>query len=69
MTRYISPIMVDSVLGKAMETRGIASRSMADEQMAGIVEEAMVGLRLFVDARRLPEIMLELAEILERAPY
>jgi hypothetical protein len=67
MSRYISPILVDSVLGRAMETKGILRwQASADGAMEAVVEESMKGLRLFVDASRLPELMLDLAEILAR---
>lgn len=64
MGRYISPILVDSVLGKAMQSRGLALSSLSDEAIEKLVEESMIGLRLFVDPRRLPTLMLELTELL-----
>lgn len=66
MARYISPILVDSVLGRAMRTRGVTARTMSDEAIEGIVEESMIGLRLFVEPSRLSGLMIELAEILGR---
>jgi hypothetical protein len=67
MARYISPILVNSVLGKAMESRGIqAAYGLPDGAIEAVVEESMLGLRLFVDPHRLPDLMLELAEILQR---
>jgi len=66
MARYISPILVDSVLHKAMASRGVGTSSCTGDALAGVVEESMVGLRLFVDANSLPTLMLELAEILQR---
>ena len=64
MARYISPILVDSVLGKAMQSRGLVLSSLSDEAIEAVVEESMIGLRLFVDPIRLPSLMLDLAEIL-----
>ena len=66
MAAYISPILVDSVLRRAMELRGVVPRSMSDDALQGVVQESMLGLRLFVEGSRLPDLMLELAEILER---
>jgi hypothetical protein len=64
MARYISPILVDSVLGKAMQSRGLVASMLSDEAIEAVVEESMIGLRLFVDPLRLPALMLELTEIL-----
>ena len=66
MAGYISPILVDSVLGKAMQARGIAADGCSGDALSGVVEESMIGLRLFVDANRLPDLMLELVDILQR---
>jgi len=64
MARYISPILVDSVLGKAMQSRGLILSTLSDEAIEAVVEESMLGLRLFVDPMRLPVLMLELTDIL-----
>jgi hypothetical protein len=62
MRRYISPILVDSVLERALKThppgRGAGS-------LHALTEDCMIGLRLFVKEQDLPALMLELAEILE----
>ncbi len=65
MGRYLSPILVSSVLRKAMSSRGWVSGVPSGEALDGIVSESMVGLRLFVEPSRLPALMVELAEILE----
>jgi hypothetical protein len=66
LRRYLSPIMVDSVLEKAMRQREVApGRTLAPDALAELTGDIMIGLRLFVPAERLPELMLELAEILE----
>lgn len=59
MQRYISTILVDSVLERAMKSQ----RGSMD--LHAITEDCMIGLRLFVNERDLPRLMLELAEILE----
>jgi hypothetical protein len=65
MTRYISPITVDAVLGRSLQASGLSSATLADGKIESVVEEAMIGLRMFVPAGKLPELMVELAEILE----
>lgn len=64
MARYISPILVDSVLGKAMQSRGLVASMLSDDAIEAVVEESMIGLRLFVDPARLPSLMLELTDVL-----
>lgn len=59
MLRYISTILVDSVLERAMRAHPGATN------LHGITEDCMIGLRLFVDDKRLPDLMLELAAVLE----
>lgn len=59
MQRYISSILVDSVLERALRSRPNAS------DLHAITEDCMIGLRLFVEEQELPNLMLELAEVLE----
>jgi hypothetical protein len=59
MLRYISTILVDSVLERAL----VAQHGSGD--LHALTEDCMIGLRLFVNERELPQLMLELAEILE----
>ena len=59
MQRYISSILVDSVLERAMHAHPDAP------DLNAITEDCMIGLRLFVDERRLPDLMVELAAVLE----
>jgi hypothetical protein len=63
MRRYISPILVDSVLTRALETHPVAGRGAG--ALHAVTEDCMIGLRLFVKEQDLPALMLELAEILE----
>ena len=62
---YLSPILVDSVLTRALETRGLTAALVDDSQLAELASDIMVGLRLFVPEARLPALMLALAELLE----
>jgi len=62
---YLSPILVDSVLHKAMTTRRLSPDKVTPAELAEVTSDIMVGLRLFVAEERLPQLMLELAEVLE----
>lgn len=61
---YLSPILVDSVLDRALSARNLTPRSVTDDELEELVSDIMVGLRLFVDEERLPKLMLALAEVL-----
>lgn len=63
---YLSPILVDSVLDKAMRSRNLVPSTLSASALADITGDIMVGLRLFVAAQRLPQLMLDLAEVLEQ---
>lgn len=62
---YLSPILVDSVLDKAMRSRNLVPSTLSASTLAELTGDIMVGLRLFVAAERLPQLMLDLAEVLE----
>ena len=62
---YLSPILVDSVLEKAMHARHMTPATLGEATLADVTSDIMVGLRLFVHADRLPQLMLELAEVLD----
>jgi hypothetical protein len=61
---YLSPILVESVLDRALRARNLSARSLTDAELEELVSDIMVGLRLFVDEERLPKLMLSLAEVL-----
>ncbi len=65
LLKYLSPILVDSVLERALATRRLDAVSLNGAQLAELASDIMVGLRLFVPEERLPTLMLALAEILE----
>ena|SRR5688572_10756885 len=65
MERYISPIIVHGMIENTLANRSLSWSTVADSDVPRLVEDSMVGLRLFVDAPQLPVLMLELAEILE----
>jgi|SRR5215207_8345978 len=62
---YLSPILVDSVLERALLTRRATAGSLNEAELAELASDIMIGLRLFVKAERLPQLMLELADALE----
>jgi hypothetical protein len=65
MERYVSSIIVHGMIEKTLANRGLTWVTVHDSAVPKLVEDSMVGLRLFVDAPRLPSLMLELAEILQ----
>jgi hypothetical protein len=65
LRRYLSPILVSSVLDKAMAARNVTPAILSPAALAEITSDIMIGLRLFVPEDRLPQLMLELAEVLE----
>ena len=64
LLRYLSPILVDSVLSKALKARNLSPATLTGEALIEVTGDIMVGLRLFVQEERLPRLMLELADIL-----
>jgi hypothetical protein len=65
LLKYLSPILVDSVLMRALKSRKLVATSLTDAELAEVASDIMVGLRLFVREDRLPTLMLDLAEVLE----
>jgi hypothetical protein len=65
LLKYLSPILVDSVLTRALKARQLTATSLTSAQLAEVASDIMVGLRLFVPEDRLPTLMLDLAEVLE----
>jgi len=65
LMRYLSPVLVDSVLQRALSARGLTQAKLGGVDLAELTSDMMLGLRMFVAEQRLPVLMLELAEILE----
>jgi hypothetical protein len=65
LRRYISSILLDSVLNRAVAQHSQANLP-PDELLKVVAADCMIGLRLFVPAERLPDLMLEIAELLEK---
>lgn len=68
MDLYLSPILVRGMLDKTLAKRGCTIETADDAVVPAVVEDSMIGLRLFVAPDQLPALMLELAEILETLP-
>jgi hypothetical protein len=64
LRRYISPILLDSVLNRAIAQHA-SDELLPGELLKVVTADCMIGLRLFVPPDRLPDLMLELAELLE----
>jgi hypothetical protein len=65
LTRYLSPILVDSVLQRALAARGGSGTQIEGTALAELAADIMLGLRLFVPEQSLSALMLELAELLD----
>jgi hypothetical protein len=66
LEKYVSPITVRSMLTTALAQREPNQREIDVSNVMEIVGEVMVGLRLFCDKEKLPDLMLELAEFCDR---
>lgn len=64
LLRYLSSILVDSVLDRALAARQLTPASLSSTALSEVTADILVGLRLFVPAARLPDLMVELADIL-----
>lgn len=65
LSKYLSAILVESVLQKSIQSKYNANEPLSAAALAELTGDIMVGLRLFVPAERLPDLMLELAEVLD----
>jgi hypothetical protein len=63
LASYLSPIVVDAVLARAMDSCGVQSARNSEDLMPQIVEECIRGVRLFVEPARLPELISRLRVI------
>jgi len=67
LLRYLSAILVDTVLSQAMFKRGLSKHRLTTHELSELAPDMMLGLRLFVAERKLPELMVELAELLQES--
>ncbi len=68
LIKYLSPVLVDSALERSMNARGLTQLNVETADLSELTSDAMLGLRLFVAESKLAELMLELAEVLEKQP-
>lgn len=66
LERYVSPITVCSMLTSALSQRDPSQREVDVKNLVDVVGEVMVGLRLFCDHEKLPDLMIDLAEFCDR---
>jgi len=62
---YISPLTVDMVLQRTLGAVGASPETLECGQIDVVVETAMVSLRMFVAEGKLPDLMLDLASLVE----
>jgi hypothetical protein len=65
LLRYLSPVLIDSVLTRSMYSRRLSADKLDKAQLAELTSDIMVGLRLFVPEEHLSQLMLDLADVLE----
>ena len=63
---YLSATLVDAVLDRALTARRLLPQQMTEEALQELASDVMVGLRLFVPEQRLSQLMLDLADVLDR---
>jgi hypothetical protein len=63
---YLGPVLLDSELERALAARKLNATSISRAELGELASDIMVGLRLFVPEERLPQLMLDLAELLEQ---
>ncbi|MGC4089243.1 MAG: hypothetical protein QM756_15430 [Polyangiaceae bacterium] len=68
LLRYLSSILVDSVLEKSLKAQKATPETLDATTLAELTGEIMIGLRLFVENDRLPQLMIELAALLDEEP-
>lgn len=66
LRRFVSPMMADSALRKAVAECGTSPTGLEPNQLSMVTEHAMVALRLFCPTERLPELMIALAELCDQ---
>jgi len=66
LERYITRSTAGAMLRTVMADRGIDAGQMTADDLALLVEDVMVGLRLFCNPARLPDLMIDLAELCDR---
>ena len=65
LRRYISSVLLDSVMERALERHSVKALR-GPELYEAVTADCMIGLRMFVSDEELPELMLALGDFLEQ---
>ena len=68
LERYVAPLTVESMVRRSLDRLQMQVGGVTPRNLERVVEEVMVGLRLFCEERKLPQLMLELAELVHGMP-
>lgn len=63
LAHHVSPIMVRSMIAKALFALKLREDQVTSQNLDRVAEEVMVGLRLFCEPSKLPDVMFEIAEL------
>ncbi|MCC6556310.1 MAG: hypothetical protein IT372_25400 [Polyangiaceae bacterium] len=63
LERYITRSTAGAMLKNVISDRGLEQERLSAEDLAAVIEDVMIGLRLFCNPGRLPDLMIELAEL------
>ncbi len=67
LEKYVSALLVHSTLRSALAQCGTSPATFEKAELAPVIEQAMVGMRLFCDPARLPDLTRDLAGHAARA--
>jgi hypothetical protein len=62
LRQYVSGILAESTLAQALAASGCNTASFGPGHAETVIEHAMIGLRMFCEPGRLPDLMIALAE-------
>jgi hypothetical protein len=66
LDRYMSPISTRAILDTVLRNEGLDPDTLQAKDMETIFQNGVFGgIRMFCDPKKLPEVMLELAEFAE----
>ncbi|MCC6646312.1 MAG: hypothetical protein IT374_12170 [Polyangiaceae bacterium] len=63
LERYVARLSAAAVVKASMARLGYVDAELSPDQLERLVAETMIGLRLFCAPTRLPDLMLELADL------
>jgi hypothetical protein len=69
LARHISRITVTSMIEHKLHQRSMNPWDLGPENVVEFIEDLMVGLRLFCDPERLPDLMIDLATLCDRVLF